>query len=216
MSTHHARRPRLTSAVRGVVLASLLVGLAAIAGSASKPAGVGSAGRPTVSPSPPGPGTESGLCSASALVALGPTTGDLPPAVANRRAAIAEAAQACDIERLASYTGPQFMASFEEVPPATLWREAEGRGDEPLRFLVLILGIGHSVAVLDDGRQLYVWPAAVAHRSWSDVTEAERSALAGIYTNEELTRFEEVGRYVGYRVGIAEDGEWQFLVTGQR
>jgi hypothetical protein len=192
-------------------VAFLLAGMAAIAGSSSKPAG-----GPAGSTSRLRAGAESGRCSASALVALSPATGDLPPAVANRRAEIADAARACDIERLASNIGPHFMASFDEVAPATLWREAEAAGGEPLRFLVLVLGTGHSVVVLDDGRQLYVWPAAIAHRSWSEVTPEERGALAGIYPNEELTRFEEIGRYIGYRVGIAEDGEWQFLVTGQR
>jgi hypothetical protein len=231
VTEHSALQPRLTAVGLGLVLAVLLVGIATALDSGPKP--IRAAPRPTVQPvsgpgqsvvsvaqpagSPSGPGSPAapGSCSANTLAALGPASTNLPGAVASRRAEIAAAALACDAERLASYAGPRFLAGFENLAPVEQWRKAEANGDDPLRFLVLILGTTPGVVTIDDGRQLYVWPAAITHPSWDEVTDEERQALATVYPREELAKFEQLGRYVGYRTGITEGGEWQFLVTGR-
>jgi len=157
--------------------------------------------------------TTVGTCSAAGLTEPGSQAG-LPAPVAERRTAILAAALACDIEGLVSLTGPEFTASFGGDDPATLWTAGEDAGEEPLRFLVDVLRIDYRVIDVETGGDLYVWPAAFAYDSWDDVPEDDRLALLNLYAESDLQDFALFGGYIGYRVGIDEDGTWLFFVAG--
>src|SRR5918996_6195875 len=97
-------------------------------------------------PSPTGAGEDEAAerCSASGMSAELAEQPGLPAPVAETRRAIAEVAAACDYEGLEglALSGGRFTYSFGEGEgPAAVWREAEGRGEEPLALLVRLLGL---------------------------------------------------------------------------
>lgn len=151
-------------------------------------------------------------CSAAGSSRPGPQA-DLPSAVADKRAAILAAALACDLDGLAALTGPDFTVSFGGGDPVDVWEAAEATGDGPMRFLVELLAMPYATQTIDD-RTIYVWPSAFAAESWADVTAADREALAKLYDEQAMTSFEQFGGYIGYRIGIDQDGEWMFFVAG--
>jgi hypothetical protein len=44
--------------------------------------------------------------------------------------------------------------------------------------------------------------------------EADLEALRTLFTEDELQSFADFGSYIGYRVGIWENGDWSFFVAG--
>lgn len=141
---------------------------------------------------------------------------ELPEAVAATRTAIAEAAVRCDYEALAELTGEEFTFSFGvNEDPAGHWRRREvgGQdGQEPLRYLVELLD--RPFAVIDAKETFYTWPSAFAYDHWEEVPEAEREALKPLYDEESFENFAEFGGYIGYRIGITDDGTWRYFVAG--
>jgi hypothetical protein len=166
----------------------------------------------TTASSPAGP-----ACSAAGLVrALDPQPG-LPAPVEAVRTDIVAAALACDydaLEALGEAGAPTFSFSFgSDTGAAEHWGAQEEAGEQPLRYLVELLGRPSATVETPDGTQV-VWPAAFARESWEAVTEEEREALKPLYTDEELEQFADAGAYLGYRVGITSDGDWLFFVAG--
>jgi hypothetical protein len=142
---------------------------------------------------------------------------ELPAAVSDTRMAIIEAARACDYDRLAEVAlagDSRFTYSFGgSGRPAAFWREAEAAGRAPLRMLVELLD-GPAATRDAGGTTQYVWPAAYAFETWSEVPPSAREELRRIYGEDDLRRFEQFGSYVGHRVGITESGDWIFFVAG--
>ena len=162
----------------------------------------------TVTTAPTEPGSEGGECSASGLSADLPEDGSLPEAVAEVRGEIAAAAVACDYDRLQELALEQdgFTYSYGgETSAADYWAGEEERGQDVMKILVESLRQnGH----LYQGN--WVWPTA-----YSDTpTDADWSALSGLYPADQLTSWREQGQFLGYRVGITPGGDWQFFVAG--
>jgi hypothetical protein len=147
-------------------------------------------------------------CSAAGLSAHLSEQPGLPQPVAETRRAIAEAAAACDyegLERLALSDGT-FTYSFGEGDgPVAFWRDAEGRGEEPLALLVRLLDLPHA----KEGR-LYTWPSAAG----APATDEDWESLEAVFTEEEIESWRRFGAYIGYRVGITAGGGWTFYVAG--
>jgi hypothetical protein len=64
-----------------------------------------------------------------------------------------------------------------------------------------------------DGHQYqgnWVWPEAYADAPSDEAWEE----LSGIYPPDQITSWREQGQFLGYRVGITPDGDWQFFVAG--
>jgi hypothetical protein len=150
-----------------------------------------------------------GECSAAGLSADLPDDSALPAAVADLRQQIAEAAVACDYDRLqelALQGGGGFTYSYGgETSASDFWAGAEERGEQVMRILVEELRqTGH----LYQGN--WVWPTAYT----DDPTDAEWQALAGLYPQEQLDSMKQSGSYLGYRVGITPASDWIFFVAG--
>jgi len=157
-----------------------------------------------------------GACSAAGMDGVSHPQSDLPPAVAEMRLQIVEAAMACDYERLGELVGPgRFTYSFGQgnEAPADVWREAEEAGGDPLRTLVQHLDLPHRSREID-GVVYYSWPSAFGYGSWSEVPESDKEALRPLYSEEDLASFAEFGGYIGYRVTITADGDWLNFVAG--
>jgi hypothetical protein len=157
----------------------------------------------------PEPASPSGECSAAGLSADLPADPSLPGLVATMRAEIAAAAVECDYERLqelALQGGTGFTYSYGgETSAADYWAGAEERGEEVMRILVETLRLsGH----LYQGN--WVWPPAYADAP----TLEDWQSLAGLYPQEQIDAFREMGSFLGYRVGITPAGDWIFFVAG--
>lgn len=80
--------------------------------------------------------------------------------------------------------------------------------------LLQILDMPHATIDTGDGLR-YVWPAAFAHDGpWKTTPEADKEALRILYDDEGFAAFAQWGGYIGYRVGITEDGDWSSFVEG--
>lgn len=157
---------------------------------------------------PPPRGERAAACSAAAVAADLPAQPELPPAVAATRRAIFVAATGCDFAALDELAPSGLSYSFgAEGDAVGHWREAEARGEPVLRRMAEVL---RAAPAEEDG--LWVWPAfflrPVAEWSAADRRQAER--LLG----EELDFLTGSGAYLGYRLGIAADGTWQYFVAG--
>jgi hypothetical protein len=158
-------------------------------------------------------------CSASGLAAEPAPQAGLPPPVAEMRASIVSAAVACDfdaLEELARQGPGEFSFTFGgATDPSDYWRDAEAAGDEPLRILVQILDLGGGARdFLGQGEIQHYWPAAFGYDSWTDIPPADREALLAVYEESQLEDMALIGSYLGHRVGITAEGDWQFFVAG--
>src|SRR5919106_25816 len=167
-------------------------------------------GAPGGHPSPTGAAEDGreASCSAAGLSADLPEQPGLPAPVAETRRAIAEVAAACDYEVLEglALSDGTFTYSFGEGEgPAAFWRDAEGRGEEPLALLVRLLGLPH----VKEGR-VYTWPSAAGARA----PDQDWESLEAVFTEEEIAQWRRFGAYIGYRVGITASGDWAFYVAG--
>ena len=198
---------------------TLLLAAVACGGSRGETTGGDGDASTTAPPSTSAPGGADGppACSAAALSPTPSPQPDLPAEVARTRQRIVEAATACDFERLgeiASARQSDFTFSFGNGGgPAAHWRGLEQGGDQPLRYLVELLSRPHRrVAGTDPA--VFAWPSAHAYGDWDAVPSAEREALRPLYGEAELESFDAAGAYVGYRVGIRQDGKWMHFVAG--
>lgn len=154
------------------------------------------------------PGSSGGECSASGLSVDLPKDAALPADVSVLRTQIAAAAEACDYDRLQELALEQdgFTYSYGgETSAADFWAGAEERGEPVMKILVESLRQpGH----LYQGN--WVWPTAYTDAP----TDADWSALSGLYPADQLTSWKEQGQFLGYRVGITPAADWQFFVAG--
>ena len=156
---------------------------------------------------------EEAECSTSALRLTLPEQ-DLPPAVADVRERVFDAAVACDydtLEEIALEEGAGFTFSYGAGTDASeYWRQAEQSGEEPkpMRTLAAILTLPYT----RNESGSYAWPTAYNESP----TEADWQALvdAGLYTQEQIDSFKAGTGYLGYRTAITTDGDWQFFVAG--
>lgn len=155
-------------------------------------------------------------CSAAGLHVEDEPSASLPTAVADAREGLVDAALACDLDALsrkASEGSRAFTFSFGDPDDAEMfWRDAERRGEHPLRLLVRLLHL--RAATPDSGGELFVWPAAHGYDTWTAVPEDHRAALRRVYEPEVVEGFRATDSYLGHRIGIAGDGEWIFFVAG--
>ena len=162
-------------------------------------------------------------CSAAGLPPARAVAG-LPRPVASMRVRIVAAARHCDYAALVrlgnvvrrglafSYGGTQSAPSF--------WRMLErGAGPEPRPMEALVKVLAMPVAAVRlDGRavprsraRLYVWPSA--HRT--NASARDWQALRTLYTQAQIAAMRRGGSgYLGYRVGITPQGDWQYFIAG--
>jgi hypothetical protein len=139
---------------------------------------------------------------------------DLPRAVSSTVDIIIVVAANCDFDTLEAVGGDNFAAGFGGDDPSELWTYEEEQGYEPMYWLMSILDLPHGTVETENGT-LYVWPAASAHEGdWETTPAADVAVLESLYSEEQMQGFADFGAYIGYRVGIWEDGDWSFFVAG--
>ncbi len=154
-------------------------------------------------------------CSTAGLRVVLPEQ-DLPPAVADVRQRVFDAAVACDyetLEQIALEKGEGFTFSYGGgTSAAGFWRDVEEAGIEeplPMRALAAILAMPHT----RNESGSYAWPTAYNEAPTDDAWQA--LVDAGLYTESAVEQMQTQGTgYLGYRTAITADGDWQFFVAG--
>ena len=194
------------------------------------PSGYGSSGVFVVEVLDQG-GDPAGVLARKVEISAPPAPGESPEgpagltdAAARTRAAIIAAAGASNYGALADLIDPdQFQFTFGGVSPGTsvadqaitYWKE---QGPEPLRIMGALLDMPYTTERAEGG-DIYVWPAIV---TWSPdqlarIGESEwPSALGQIYPDfdRQLQSWIQSGGYLGWRIGITEDGRWIYFLAG--
>jgi len=142
----------------------------------------------------------------------------LPGAVAEKRAAIWDAAVLCDWDELQRLLGLPFSYTFgggdDSIDaPIHFWQDLEDQGEQPMLFLAELLNRPFGTIEGEKDMVYFVWPS-VHTKPWEEATEAEIDALRPLYDDDDFATFEQFGGYIGYRIGILDDGTWVFFVAG--
>ncbi|WP_034854274.1 hypothetical protein [Sinorhizobium sojae] len=144
----------------------------------------------------------------------------LPAPVARMRELIVEAAASGDIERLRPLLGKgptqtQVSGTAGEEDPIAVLKGLSGdqEGVEILAILLDVLSTGFVLADKGTPEEAYIWPY-FAEKPLSSLTPPEKVDLFRLVTAGDFAGMEELGNYNFYRVGIAPDGRWKFLVAG--
>jgi hypothetical protein len=154
---------------------------------------------------------------------------DLTPRAADVRQRILDAARSGDYEQLRPLIGDGFSFSFGDgggemgnhSPTAdraiAFWQQD---GTRPLEIMRALLEMPYTTQPLDGGR-VYIWPGIF---TWTpdqlshldELAPEWRSALELLYPDfdRQLRSWIEGGGYLGWRIGIADDGRWMFFVAG--
>jgi hypothetical protein len=154
---------------------------------------------------------------------------EIPDEVEQMRNEIIVAAIACDydkLESLALQDGEGFGYSYGvEDSPSSFWRDRERehpnrpQTDFPgyMEGLVSVLDMPYCKESNDDGTGTntlavyYVWPRVhcAGHRTADDWND-----LKGLYTDEHIEEMRTNDLYYGFRVGIRENGDWEYFIAG--
>lgn len=144
----------------------------------------------------------------------------IPAPVARMRELIVEAAASGDIEKLRPLLGKgptqtQIPVAAGEEDPIAVLKSLSGDQDgvEILAILLDVLSTGFVLTDKGTPEEAYVWPY-FAGKPLSSLTPPEKVDLFRLVTAGDFAGMEELGNYNFYRVGIAPDGRWKFLVAG--
>jgi hypothetical protein len=153
-------------------------------------------------------------CSTSGLRLTLPEQ-ELPPAVADVRKRIFDAAIACDydtLEETALEQGAGFTFSYGAGTDASEhWRDVEENSSEepkPMRALATILTLPYT----RNESGSYAWPTAYSENPSAEAWQA--LVDSGLFSQEVVDQMRSGGMYLGYRTAITADGDWQFFVAG--
>ncbi len=197
-----------TSLLPLCVAASLVACTERTPGPGAQAAGINDAG---VGEYTGAPASEKGTCSASGLSPRAtPASPVLPAPTESMRQRIIAAAVACDyaaLDTLADENGKAVRFSFGDGTDAgEYWRAAEKLGNPVLARIVKVLNLPYA----KEGN-LYFWPAVHVTGATSD---KDWAAITGVYPKNEVEEMRDQGSYLGIRVGITPEGDWQVAVEG--
>jgi hypothetical protein len=132
----------------------------------------------------------------------------LPAEVATTRAALLAAARATDWDAIGALIPTDVLFTFSYGGETDAVAYYEGlEEDVAARIVALLEG---SFAQLGP---IVVWPELHARTPFA-LDAQERAELAEEYGADEVAAWEQGGAYLGWRLGITDEGSWIFLVRG--
>jgi hypothetical protein len=225
-----ARRLCRRSAYPVLVLVVALQGTPALADDAAASKKVGTE-RIVVTPAPAPPAAPTAAAPAAAAPSPNPApavagpeprpeihaAGDLPPpAVAEMRRRLLEAAYSGDLERLRRLIGesptPPIFSINEIGDPIEYiqTQSGDGKGLEVLAILTDVLEASWVRINPGTPQEVYVWPSFAA-TSLADLPPNRLVEIYKIVTSSDFEEMKNVGHYTFYNVGIAADGSWRWF-----
>ncbi|MGQ0848425.1 MAG: hypothetical protein ACT4OP_04800 [Actinomycetota bacterium] len=146
-------------------------------------------------------------CNPLDLPAPGPQ--GLPSAVETRRAELFTLAADCQMEHLAEIARAEATAfSFGgETDPLRSWIRSARLGFDVMTMMVRIFG----ATPVQGADGVYAWPAV--HVTNAETDWQELSGILSAAEYEQLHGLADSG-YLGLRIGIAPDGDWEYVIAG--
>ena len=81
---------------------------------------------------------------------------------------------------------------------------------EYLRFLVQTLELPYCEEKSPDGQTYFVWPRVHCRAR----TAADWEDIRGLYPDELIDQMRTGDSFLGFRIGILEDGDWVYFIAG--
>jgi hypothetical protein len=150
---------------------------------------------------------------------------ELPLPVLDMRKQIIDAALRCDYDALNALAldGRDFFSySFGDpgVGPGNYWRMIEEEEEPGLRqpvlsLLVQTFDLSYCTDRFEDpdGKGMvtqYAWPSASCARP----TDEQWAELESLYSDEEIRGWKDFGSFIGWRIGVLDDGDWTSYIAG--
>lgn len=168
---------------------------------------------PTATATPGDAGsTAAADCSAAELDIEIPPFEDIDEPASETARLLLDAALHCDEQVLftvADESGTQL--TFGALEPGQMFGLPE-RDTPYYAILAKLLGRTGPAQITTDEGTIWAWPAAFANpdvdSNWQRLVDAD------LYTQEEVEEMRKLDGYLGWRIGIATDGTWQYFVAG--
>ncbi len=145
---------------------------------------------------------------------------EIPFPARKMRELILEAARAGDVEKLRRYIGygddvTMLSLGGHDEDPIEFLKSLSGdpEGHEILAIMTEILEAPFTRIEQPDGSSIFVWPYFYAY-PFDKLTPEQRVQLFRIITYGDYEEMAIFGSYIFYRLGITEEGRWQFFVAG--
>jgi len=142
----------------------------------------------------------------------------LPHDVGVTRQRIWQAATARDFGALQALMPDGFRSSFgdENGPEAAvaMLRGMEQRGEDPFGLILRLLAVPYGTQDPEGGPAYYAWPRpfTIEPSRW---TNEDIDIMRGLgATDADIAGYREFGGYIGWRIGIRENGQWEYLIRG--
>ncbi len=150
---------------------------------------------------------------------------DLPAAVATTREQLYMAAVNHDWDGVKELIGDGFSFSFAEGTASSadqvidFWMaQPDFHGLDQPDIMARLLTMDPAVERKADGQTIYVWPFAfpMTPDELGQLSEDQRAQLRDVYPDldQDLQGWIDAGDYMGWRIGVAEDGTWKFFIAG--
>lgn len=129
---------------------------------------------------------------------------------------ILDAALRCDEQILATAAFESETAlTFGNADPYEFFGLPEQDDAQVYEVIARLLAETQPGEVYSEDHAIWVWPAVATAASVDDDNAWQDLADSGLYTAEEIEELRTQGDgYLGWRIGIADDGTWQYLVAG--
>ena len=140
--------------------------------------------------------------------------GTLPDAVARtvrRLKDIAESGGYRELAQLASES-PDFRSNGAGLSDREYWSLKERTGDFPAEQVGRVLAYPFTVVQTPRGK-VYIWPALATLKA-SEITPAEARDIDRLLGEGQANELRKGATWPGYVLGIREDGQWLYFVSG--
>jgi hypothetical protein len=116
-----------------------------------------------------------------------------------------------ELSRFASET-PDFRSNTAGLSDREYWNLKERTGDFPAEQVGRVLAFPHTVVETSQGR-IYIWPALAMLKA-DKITPADSRDIDRLLGEGQADELRRGAAWPGYVLGIREDGQWLYFVSG--
>jgi hypothetical protein len=139
---------------------------------------------------------------------------ELPDAVARTVRHLKGIAENGGYRELAQFAGksPDFRSNNAGLSDREYWSLKERTGDFPAEQVGRVLAYPFTVAETPEGK-VYIWPALAMLKA-DEITPAEARDIDRLLGEGQANELRKGAVWPGYVLGIREDGQWLYFVSG--